>query len=450
MSFPRFWRFLSSLLLCLTMASALAQDVTLRWAMHPGSHNTPVIEHFVPLYEELTGVRVEVELLPPDQVRERMQIEAIGGTGYYDIGYHSPGWFGGFADHVVDLTPFIEAHGFDVSQYPDLIIESHMTSPLRPGEIIALPHTPFAPMLIYRRDFFEHADEQAAFEAEYGRALTPPETWQELYEVASFFTRDAGESVAGQTLEQSLYGWADAMRHPSGSARAFIVLLYSTGLRGFDDAFEPDIDHPVLLEAADFFLDLTRNTAPPGVVNWDFLEHLELFRTGQLAMATMWPAGIDTVEDPSGAAAGNVGYQPLPRWEGNLADFPQGVPFLGGGGLMVFDTPNAEESFKFLQWLLEENEIEWARRTQAFSRANHFTDPELLAERDYYASFLPAFQQVLEHVFVRQGIPEFGSVMWDGTADFWTDVFSGDLSPEQAQQRWVNDMRRQFERAGYY
>ncbi len=435
----------------LGFASAVsAQEVTLRWAMHPGSHTAPVLEHFAPQYEEQTGVRVVGEVLPPDQLRDRMQIEAIGGTGHYHIGYHSPGWFGGFADHVVDLTPFIEQYGFDVSAYPELIVESHMTSPIRPGEIIAIPHVPFAPLLIARKDFFEHPDEQAAFREEYGRDLEYPQTWQELYEVAQFFTREAGETVAGETLEQSLYGWSDSLRHPSGAARAYIVMLYSTGLQGFDEKFEPDLDHPILLESIELFKQMVEDTVPPAAVNWDFLEHLEYFREGRLATATMWPGGIDTVEDPAGAAAGKVHYQPLPMYEGNLAGYEQGVPYLGGGGLMVFDTPQAEEAFKFLQWLLEENAYEWAARTKAFSRHDHFEDPELQQLEPYYADFLPAFGQVLEAVFIRQGIPEYGSAMWQGTADFVTDVLSGDLTPEEAQQRWVEDMRREFERAGYY
>lgn len=73
-------------LLGLGAGSASAQELTLRWAMHPGSHTAPVIEHFAPLYEEKTGVRVVGEVLPPDQLRDRMQIEAIGGTGHYHIG----------------------------------------------------------------------------------------------------------------------------------------------------------------------------------------------------------------------------------------------------------------------------------------------------------------------------------------------------------------------------
>ena len=432
-----------------TAGLVAAQDVTLRWALHPGSEADAVVNYFAPKYEEETGVKVIGEILPPDQLRDRMSIEAIGGTGRWDMGYHSPGWFGTFKDHVVDLTPLLETHGFDIGAYPELVVQSHMRSSARPGEIIALPTTPAAPMLIVRSDFFEHPDEQAAFKAEYGRDLTVPATWAELREVATFFTRDAGETVAGQTLEEPLYGWADALGSGSGIARSFIVVLYSTGLQGWDENFQTDLDDPILVDAANMFIGLAKDVAPREAQNWAFLEGLEFFNQGRLAMATMWPQGVDAVENPDGPAAGNVAYQPLPKWDGNLAGYDQGVPFLGGGGVFVFDTPNADEAVKFLTWMLQENEVEWARQSNQFSRSSHFSNPELQQMQPYFDKFLPAYQQTLDAVFVRQGIPEYGSVMWQGTVDFITDTFSGDLTPEQAQTRWVDNMNRAFTRAGY-
>lgn len=440
----------TGLALGLTMAgSAMAQDTTIRWALHPGAEADAVINYFAPKYEEETGIKVIGEILPPNQLRDQMSIEAIGGTGRFDLGYHSPGWFGTFVDHVVDLTPFIEEHGFDIDAYPPLIVDSHMRSAARPGDIIALPTTPAAPMLIVREDWFSHPDEQAAFQAEFGRDLTVPATWAELREVAGFFTRDAGETLAGETLEQPVYGWTDALGSGAGITRSFIVVLYSTGVSGWDENFEPDITNPIVVEAAEYFVDLAQNTAPREAQNWGFLEGLEMFRDGRLATATMWPQGVGTVEDEGGDAAGNTGYSPLPLWEGNIAGYTQGTPFLGGGGVFVFDTPNAEEAFKFLKWMLQDNEEEWGKQSEQFSRAGHFASEELRSLRPYYPSFLPAYEQVLQSVFIRQGIPEYGSVMWNGTTDFITDVFSGDLTPQQAQDRWARSMTDAFRRAGY-
>ena len=225
---------------------AVAQDVTLRWALHPGAEADAVVEYFAPKYEEETGIKVIGEILPANQLRDQMSIEAIGDTDRWDMGYHSPGWFGTFAPHVLDLTPFIDKHGFDVSAYPDLVINSHMTSSARAGEYIALPTTPAAPMLIHRADWFSHPDEQAAFEKEFGRALEVPKTFKELREVAGFFTREKGEMLAGKALERDLYGWTDALGAGVGITRSFIVVLYSAGISGWDESFQPDVGDPIV------------------------------------------------------------------------------------------------------------------------------------------------------------------------------------------------------------
>jgi len=39
--------------------------------------------------------------------------------------------------------------------------------------------------------------------------------------------------------------------------------------------------------------------------------------------------------------------------------------------------------------------------------------------------------------------------MWGGATDYITDVYSGDLTPEQAQERWVANMTEAFKAAGY-
>lgn len=443
------WLYL--LVLLTFMHVSLAQQVTLRIAEHPGSNVVPMEEYFIPLYEEQTGVKIIYEVLPPDQLQQKMTLEAQSGSNYYDIGYHSPGWFGFFYQAVADLTPLIEKYNFDLSQYPQAIIDSHMTNNLlRPGEVIALARNPQTPLYAYRTDWFAHPDERSAYQETYGRELAPPKTWEELYDIAAFFTRPAGSMVAGEVLEQDLYGYSASIKPPGGMARAFLAVLYSTGLKGWDDAtYKSDLDSPVLLEAVDYWKRLINDTFPPQASTWDFLEHLSFFAEGRLATAELWFDGAKTVESPDGKTAGKVGYAVLPKWEGNLQDLPVGRSFLGGGGVLIFDTPNKEESFKFLQWLLEEQAVEFNLRTGMFSRKEHFSDPRVLESNPFYADFLPVAGEQMSYAFPRQPIAEWGAVMYTPVGEFASDVISGIMSPEAAQKRLVNNMTEIFEEAGY-
>ena len=435
--------------LVLLFATAAAQ-VTLRIAEHPGPHVEPLEEYFIPRYEEETGVRVIMEVLPPDQLWQRMMLEAQAGSDYYDIGYHSPGWFGYYYEAVADLTPMIEESGFDLDQYPQAVFDSHMVNELlRPGEIVAIARNPQTPIYVYRKDWFAHPGEQEAFQAEYGRELSPPETWEELYDIAAFFTRPAGETVAGETLDRPLYGYSASISPPGGMARAFLAIVYSLGLEGWDDTYQSDLDHPILLDGVEYWTRLIQDTFPPAAETWDFLEHLSFFREGRLATAELWPEGVLTVEDPDGHSSGNVGYALLPRWEGNLEELPVGRSFIGGGGVLIFDTPQKEEAFRFLQWLFEENSAEFNLRTAMFSRDEHFSDPDILGAHEFYAEFLPVFQEQMAYGFPRQPIAEWGAVMYTPVGEFAADVLHEIMTPEQAQERLVDNMMRVFEEAGY-
>lgn len=430
--------------------AAPAGSVTLRIAEHPGAHVVPLEEYFIPKYMEETGVRIEMEVLPPDQLWQRMALEAQSGSNYYDIGYHSPGWFGYYYESVADLTPMIEKYGFNLDAYSEPVQKAFMRNELlRPGEVIAIARNPQTPIYAYRLDWFEHPDEQAAFLAEYGRELAPPTTWEELYDIAKFFTRPAGATVAGETLAEPLYGYSASISSPGGMARAFLAIVYSLGLSGFDSDFNTDLDHPILLEGVDYWSRLIRDTFPPAAESWNFLEHLDYFREGRLATAELWPEGVLKIEDPEGASSGKVGYALLPKWEGNLADLPVGRSFLGGGGVLIFDTPNKEEAFKFVQWVYEKNEVDFNLRTAMFARETQFNNPDVLSAYDFYDAFLPVFAEQMTYGFPRQPIAEWGAVMYTPIGEFASDVFHGVLTPEQAQERLVNNMITIFRDAGY-
>jgi len=446
---PGFLKAIAVALVAALVATAGAQ-VTLRIAEHPGPHVQPMEEYFIPLYRELTGVNVIMEVLPPDQLWQKMQLEAQAGSNYYDIGYHSPGWFGYYYEKVAGLDDLIEEFGFDLGQYSEAVINSHMRNTLlRPGEIIAIARNPQTAFYVYRTDWFEHPEEQAAFQAEYGRPLAPPATWEELYDIGVFFTRPAGATVAGETLAQPLYGYSASIRPPGGMARAFLAIVYSLGLQGWDENYDSDLRDPILLEGVAYWKRLIQDTFPPQAQTWDFLEHLSFMREGRLATAELYPEGVLTIEGAGAPTAGKIGYATLPVWPGNRADLPVGRSFIGGGGVLIFDTPNKAEAFKFLQWLLEEQAAEFNLRTAMFSRADQFTDPDVLGSYDFYDTFLPVFLEQMSYGFPRQYEAEWGAVMYTPVGEFANDVLYDVLTPEQAQRRLVDNMERIFSESGY-
>jgi hypothetical protein len=128
--------------LVLGLAGLVQAQTTLRIAEHPGPHVEPMEEYFIPLYEELTGVNIVMEVLPPDQLWQRMQLEAQADSDCYDIGYHSPGWFGYYYEKVAGLDDLIEEHGFGLDQYSQAAPSpsAHSVPTRCPAGLGRLPH----------------------------------------------------------------------------------------------------------------------------------------------------------------------------------------------------------------------------------------------------------------------------------------------------------------------
>ncbi len=156
--------------------------------------------------------------------------------------------------------------------------------------------------LYYRKDLFENPGEKADFENKYGYDLRPPETWQEYLDAAEFFTRKAGDTLAGETLEEDFWGTGSNMRREQINWW-FFVRFFGLGGKYY---FDPDTMEPAFTsEAGERALELLiaegdPKRAPPGVLSWGFTELFAGFYTGIIAMssATIWPDMAPMSEDP--------------------------------------------------------------------------------------------------------------------------------------------------------
>jgi ABC-type sugar transport system, periplasmic component len=166
-------------------------------------------------------------------------------------------------------------------------------------------------VLMYRADLFENAEEQAAFQAQYGRELRPRETWDEWLEVAEFFTRPAGATLAGETLTQPFYGTAEFGRRGFSYAW-YLNRAASNGVTLFDEQMNTDINSPQAVAALQNMID-TLKFAPPDVLNFGYDELRDAFIGGQLAMVVQWTDVPKKAADPSiSQIVGKVGVGRVP------------------------------------------------------------------------------------------------------------------------------------------
>ncbi len=178
------------LLMVVTGVSVSAQGVTeinIWWAeWDPANYLQQIGNN----YEAETGIKVNVVTTPWSSYLDRVSTEwAAQGTAY-DMIVGDSQWLGQAATegHYVDMTEFLNSNGITETVTP-ATLQYYGEYPAGSGTFYAYPTEGDANGWAYRKDLFEDADNMAAFEATYGRPLAVPTTWDELRDIAEFFTR---------------------------------------------------------------------------------------------------------------------------------------------------------------------------------------------------------------------------------------------------------------------
>ena len=148
-------------------------------------------------FEEITGIKVNHQLLGEGEVVQAVQTQMQTGRNLYDayindsdlIGTHSR------LQLAVNLTKWMKGEGKDVTlptlDIDDFIGKSFTTGP--DGDLYQLPDQQFANLYWFRKDWFDRPDLKKKFKAKYGYDLGVPVNWSAYEDIANFFTNDVKE-----------------------------------------------------------------------------------------------------------------------------------------------------------------------------------------------------------------------------------------------------------------
>ena len=328
-----------------------------------------------PLWEELTGIKVNIIEAQHDEMFPKMMQEHRGGTGAYDVLNIVPAWLGDMvrAGAVEPLDEYVDKYGYraELEDIGDVYRENQMRIG---GTIYGFPDDGDVFILYYRKDIFEEM------------GLSVPTTWDEFYEVSKAITDAKAPEVYGSAF----------MR-----ARGLLQYFYQErarveGCKFFDaETMKATINGPGCVKAlAGMVKDNT--TMPPGIEVWGFVETLAAFNAGQSAMLQSWPpvgrwsAGYGTDDIamqwvPPSVVAGKVGYA-LP---------PGGHPQLAAGFAMAVSSSskNKDAAYLYIQWInsidISHQRVQLPYALRDPFRKSHFSSPE-------YQSRWPDAKEYLE------------------------------------------------------
>lgn len=296
-------------------------DVTVTVVGDAG-HNLAPYEIWADDFAEM-GINVEVTSVPFEGVYEKLKTEFVAQTGAFDVVTFYPSYIGDFAGngYLLPLDEFMNREPAEVwdPRQEDVLAPFRLLYNQYAGETYALTIDGDVLAFMYRQDLMEDEGEREAFMEQYGRELAPPETWEEYLEVGEFFTREAGETLAGETLDQPFYGSAEFGTRGFSYAW-FMNRAASAGVMPFDEDMNPTIASEASVAALQNMVDSLEN-APPDVLSFGYDELRDAFIGDRVAMVVQWTDVPKKAADPEESEiAGNVavGRVPGTRTDGEV------------------------------------------------------------------------------------------------------------------------------------
>ena len=383
----------------------------------------------LPEFEDKTGIKVNYEIIPYENSRERQVLDFTSG-GDITMALVDLVWIGEFAENGW-IDP-IENFTSDASiTDPDLNLEGFFPLLLDAfgswgGTVYGLPFDNYSGLLFYNSCQLK----EAGFDA-------PPDTWQELLETYAPKLTDPSANRYAFALQ--------SLRGETQSADSFMRVLWPFGGSLLTEEFRSNLLSPESQAGLQFRQDLAQYM-PPGIVSFDHAEAVNALAQGQVAMITEWSSFYATLADPATSTIVDC-LEVAPEPAG-----PAGrLPALGGFSLAVASQASDEE--KKATWLF----IQWATSeaiARAYVEAGGVSGRMAIYEEDD----IKANYKFVEPTVAswQAGVPEFRPRFpaWPAIseiiAEWGTRMQLGEVSLEDGAREIGTRMEAILDREGYY
>jgi glycerol transport system substrate-binding protein len=428
-------------------------------------------------FEEITGIKVNHQLLGEGEVVQAVQTQMQTNRNLYDayindsdlIGTHSR------LQSATNLSDWMAGEGKDVTN-PNLDIEdfigiSFTTGP--DGKVWQLPDQQFANLYWFRKDWFDRQDLKDRFKAKYGYELGVPVDWSAYEDIADFFTNDVKEIDGVRVYGHMDYGkraadlgWrmTDAWLSMAGSTSSGLPNgrpIDEWGIRMEEGSCNPQgasvsrgggTNAPASVYAIRKWDEWLRQYAPPGAADLDFYQSLPALSQGNVAQQIFWYTAFtaDMVK-PRGDGNNTATEDGTPLWR--MAPSPHGPYWKEGMKLGYQDAGS---------WTLF-NSTPVDRRKAAWLYAQFVTSKTVDVKKSHVGLTIIR-NSTINHESFSERAPKLGGlvefyrspdrVLWTPTgvnvpdypklAQLWWqqigDVNSGAFTPQEAMDRLASEM----------
>ncbi len=336
-----------------------------------------------------TNVNVEFVLMDDGEIGDIL----TASTGEFDavmIGMYNTPQFGSNG-WLLDLSDF--AANTPAWQIDD-IVPSVLTGLSHAGSLYAAPFYAESSMLMYRQDVLD----------EFGVTMPNEPTWQEVAEIARTIDR---QEMAGICL-RGRPGWGDLGASFGTVLNTFGATWWAAEADGSIGTAQ--VDQPEFREAFQFYVDLANDAGQDDVANSSFVECLNLYQNGEVAMWYDATVASYLLEGNGSPVQGLNGFAQAPTavtdasgwlWAWSLA-----IPA---------NAPDPEAAWAFVSWASSREYTE--ARAERFGWEREFTDVRLSTfDNPGFQSAYPANVAAVRQALVASPIERPGTTPRPGTA----------------------------------
>ncbi|PDO11048.1 MAG: hypothetical protein BLM47_04325 [Candidatus Reconcilbacillus cellulovorans] len=416
-------------------------------------------------YEQQTGIKIEIDTFPYNNLQEKVFSELAQKSDYYDLLAVDTPWMPKIIQHLEPLTSYMKnTKSPDVLRLDDFIAKVFLDTSVfqkdaphrQPPQmdVIALDRITSAGFDVwslpiqsnvltvsYRKDLFNDPKYKEEFRKQFNRDLEIPQTMDEYLEVAKFFTRDTNGDG-----KIDLYGTTLMAKKHEANFVDFKSFLSTFGGKVFDDNLKPVFNDEKGVKALETYGSwiLQHKVTPPGVLTYTWDEVATVFGSGQVAMAMNYH---NMKLDPK-VQGGQAGYFMFPGVK--EGDKIVRGPHFGSWGIAVNKySKNKQAAYELAEFLASpESQKGYLQFNQHVTRISAYEASRSIADpgvREYY--------QVLgESLKVGVGRPRITN--YDQVSEAVQIAISEYLSGKKDAKTALDEAAKQVEtlmrQAGYY
>ena len=323
-------------------------------------------------FEQATGIKVEIEVLPLEQVLQKLTLDVASGLGTYDLYYLDQSWIANFSGDVLDprekynATPDLAMPGYDFDDFLKALVDGVS---MYKDVMVGVPYDIPIFIQMYRGDIFD------------GLKLKPAATMAEFLSNAQAIQKAKGPGIYGTT------GQMKSGHHSLECDWTAWLWGHGGSIFGPDGKFTGN-DEPGIA-AVEYWLKLKENM-PPGVTDWTWDDEGQSVRQGTAGTVLSWGEFFPAWDDPESSKVSGLMEAMVPPKADSLRTIQEtgygevpGIGHQGGSSLAVSKySKSPDAAWLFAQWAT-------SKETQVFittlgggagpTRASAYEDPRVKA-----------------------------------------------------------------------